>query len=224
MFFSTQASFTASFVIGAVGILTCRNARKTKFMYLAIIPLMFAIQQFAEGVIWLNLGGRAVPEILVEFSKYLYLAFAFVIWPVWLPLSLFLLEELPLRKWLISPFFLLGACLAAYFVSYLPGNTIIAETTHQNIHYTLKTPFAIDEWFLIGIYTIATIIPCLISSTKYVIEFGILITMAWIASEFFFNSNFTSVWCFFCGLVSVFIYIVIRANVCSPVTTQGYRR
>lgn len=213
MCFSAEASFTASAVIGAVGLLTCKSARNTRFMYLAVIPLMFAFQQFAEGIIWLNLVGRAIPEVFVEFSKYLYLAFAFVVWPVWLPLSLFLVEELPLRKWLIFPFLLLGTGLAGYFLSYLPNNTVIAEVNHQNIHYTLKTPFAIDEWFLIGIYTVATIIPCLISSTKFVMQFGILSLLAWVAAEYFFNTNFTSVWCFFCALVSVFIYIVIRANV-----------
>ncbi|MEM1282428.1 MAG: DUF6629 family protein [Chlamydiota bacterium] len=213
MCFSAQASFTASAVIGAVGLLSCNEARKTRFMFLALIPLMFAIQQFAEGVVWLELGGREVPDILFQASKYIYLSFAFIIWPLWLPFSLFITEKISSRKWLIAPFMILGIFLVAYFISYLPNNTITAEVTHQSIHYSLEHPFTTNEWFLIGIYTVATIPPCFISSTKYVMLFGILSSIAWIASEFYYHANFTSVWCFFCAIVSLFIYLIIKANV-----------
>jgi Family of unknown function (DUF6629) len=213
MCYSAEVSFTASAVIGAIGVLTCRAARNTRFMFLAVIPLMFAIQQFSEGIIWLDVGGSAIPPPLLQFSKYLYLSFAFIIWPMWLPLSLMLVEESPWRKRLMLPFFLLGAGLATYFITYLPGNTIIVEVSRQSLHYTMKAPFVMNEWFLIGIYSLATLAPCLISSTKYVIQFGILSIMGWIVAEFFYNSSFISVWCFFCAMVSTFFYMIIRVNV-----------
>jgi hypothetical protein len=57
MCFSATASFTAGAVLLGVGALTLRSAltsRQRHVLPFAAIPLLFAIQQLIEGVIWLT--------------------------------------------------------------------------------------------------------------------------------------------------------------------------
>jgi hypothetical protein len=62
MCFSATASFSAAVVIGSVGIVTLRAAavkHDYRILALAALPLLFALQQVVEGLLWLDL---AAPE------------------------------------------------------------------------------------------------------------------------------------------------------------------
>jgi len=54
MCFSATASFSAGAVLLGLGTLTVKSAHRRRKMVLAAIPLLFAIQQLSEGVIWLT--------------------------------------------------------------------------------------------------------------------------------------------------------------------------
>ena len=54
MCFSATASFSAGAVLLGIGKLTVQSAHRRREMPLAAIPLLFAIQQLSEGVIWLT--------------------------------------------------------------------------------------------------------------------------------------------------------------------------
>ena len=62
MCFSATASFSAAAVLLGIGTLTLRSALASRHAYrrrelpFAAIPLLFAIQQLIEGVIWLTFG------------------------------------------------------------------------------------------------------------------------------------------------------------------------
>ena len=60
MCFSATASFTAGSVLSAVGIATIMKAERKSEVPFAMIPLLFGVQQFIEGVVWLTL--RDVPS------------------------------------------------------------------------------------------------------------------------------------------------------------------
>lgn len=215
MCFSAEASFTAAAVISTIGYMAIKSAKKSRFIFLALIPFMFGVQQFSEGLIWLSVNGSMQQPDIFNVAKYSYLAFAFIIWPIWLPLSIFIIEEVPWRKGAIGILLAAGISLSLYFVSYLPNNSIIVEVIHKSLHYKLVDPFTINEWFLIGIYALIIGTPCFFSSTKYLIHFGVLSLFAWLVAEFYYNNNFTSVWCFFCAVVSLFMYIIVKVNVSS---------
>lgn len=54
---------------------------------LAAVPLMFAAQQVTEGIVWLTIGDQSErPENLAAVA--VFLVFALVVWPLWVPLSL----------------------------------------------------------------------------------------------------------------------------------------
>ena len=67
MCFSATASFTAGAVLLGVGTLTLRSALASRHSHrrrdlpFAAIPLLFAIQQLIEGVVWLTVSAEAPP-------------------------------------------------------------------------------------------------------------------------------------------------------------------
>ena len=56
MCFSASASFGAGIVISTIGVVTLKKVSSPAHYYFALIPLFFAIQQFAEGFLWLALA------------------------------------------------------------------------------------------------------------------------------------------------------------------------
>jgi hypothetical protein len=54
MCFSATASFSAGTVLLGLGALTLKLVRHPRELMFAAIPLLFAIQQWTEGVIWLT--------------------------------------------------------------------------------------------------------------------------------------------------------------------------
>ena len=97
MCFSAGASFAGGAVISAVGVITQRKVKKPEQRLFAVIPLLFGLQQFAEGVLWVTLrsGGG---DLLQSAAMYIFLITALVIWPVMIPLSLWFMEEVKKRK------------------------------------------------------------------------------------------------------------------------------
>ena len=54
MCFSATASFVASGALSALGVATLRATQRKAEIPFATIPLLFGIQQFVEGVLWLS--------------------------------------------------------------------------------------------------------------------------------------------------------------------------
>lgn len=212
MCFSAEASFVATAVIGTIGVVTTKKSWHSQLILLGIIPILFALQQFSEGIIWLIMQSGQTEHLMFELAKYSFLLFAFILWPVWLPLSLFIPEKNKGRKIYIGIMTLLGLLLSGYFISYLPNNAVLVHVRNHSLQYSLKNPFLINEWLIIGIYTFITITPCFVSSLKKTSLYGLLIIIAWLIAEQFYTTNFTSVWCFFCGLISILIYLIIKNN------------
>ena len=61
MCFSAGASFTASAVLAATGVTTLREVRSKRELPLALLPTIFSIQQFIEGLLWLNFRQGRTP-------------------------------------------------------------------------------------------------------------------------------------------------------------------
>ena len=90
MCFSAAASFTAGVVLLGVGVLTLRAARRPRELPLAAIPMLFAIQQLTEGVIWLTFSREA--PLLDTVMTHVYSFFSHVLWPVSVPVAVLLVE------------------------------------------------------------------------------------------------------------------------------------
>src|SRR5687768_16565317 len=97
MCFSAEASFAAGAILLGIGVVSLNKAVSGPQRVLAGIPLLFSIQQFDEGILWLTFSNPAYmhwwqPAILT------FLFYAQVVWPVFVPLSMTLIEKDPFRK------------------------------------------------------------------------------------------------------------------------------
>ena len=79
MCFSATASFSAGTVLLGLGTLALKSADRPRELMFAAIPLLFAIQQLTEGVIWLTFRYDA-PQINRVMTQ-VYAFFSHVLWP-----------------------------------------------------------------------------------------------------------------------------------------------
>ena len=96
MCFSATASFAASGAL-TVSLVSAVRIKRRSLLMLALMPLLFAIQQAAEGLVWLTVASKQHTP-LHHFGVYAFLAVALVVWPIWLPVSLLLAEQQPRRR------------------------------------------------------------------------------------------------------------------------------
>src|SRR5690606_8023290 len=98
---------------------------------LALIPWFFAIQQASEGFVWLK-----IPEGIA--AKNIFLFFAYVFWPIWIPFSLYFAEENPIRKQLLTLCLGIGLAVGCFLMPVIP-QTAAVEYSHS-LQYIQNTP------------------------------------------------------------------------------------
>ena len=101
MCFSLHMSFLAAGLLTSIGILTLKKVSHRSEIPLASIPLIFALQQAAEGMLWLLLPTGNYPAI-ITISKYVFLSIATIVWPLFIPFTLLLLEPQLIRRAIIA--------------------------------------------------------------------------------------------------------------------------
>ena len=207
MCFSAQASFTSGIVISAIGVATVSKVRKPEQRLFAVIPLLFAFQQFAEGVLWTTLrsGGHAS---LQNIATHIFLITALVIWPVMVPLSVWSMEKVKEKRKILAGLMLAGGAVSLFYAVCLMAFNVRPEISSFHLVYVNAFPGP-----LVGIafyfYMASTVAPLFVSSVRRMRLFGILIAASCVVTGIFYAEYLTSVWCFFAALISVSIYWVL---------------
>jgi len=78
-------------ILSTIGVISLKQVKTASQIPFASIPLIFAAQQFTEGVLWLALPS-STNLILQTITTYIFLFFAQVLWPIWVPFSILKLE------------------------------------------------------------------------------------------------------------------------------------
>ncbi|MEK7105664.1 MAG: DUF6629 family protein [Patescibacteria group bacterium] len=203
MCFCAPVSFVASAALGAAGVGSLRKASRRERM-LASIPVLFAIQQFIEGLQWL----APKPSLVSTALGYGFLLFAYLIWPTYIPVAIYRAEHDPKRRRYLRGLIGLGLVTSSYlFVVLLLIPLTISVHTHS-IYYQvdafhLNAPTA---WMGVFVYIFVISASFLASSSRFLRWFGVAALVsafvAWQLNE----STFTSVWCFFAAALSGLIY------------------
>lgn len=208
MCFSATASFTASAVLATIGLATLKNTGKSKAFALALIPMFFAIQQFMEGMQWLYLTSQGYPRGISSLAEFGFLFFAYLLWPIWIPFSLLLIETDQRRKAILKILLLLGfgvSCLTLYFWMANGGE---AKVVNHSIQYGIPV-----QKLAIIPYIIAVTLPWFVTSFPRGWLFGSLVIISCIISLYLFSVVFTSVWCFFAAVLSIVLYFWVKNDV-----------
>ena len=91
MCFSAQASFVTAAITGGIGIVALTRINEPREGPFAAAPLLFALQQAVEGLLWLNLPS-APDGSFTTVLTFLYLLLAEAFWPFYAPFAIWLIE------------------------------------------------------------------------------------------------------------------------------------
>jgi hypothetical protein len=207
MCFSASASFTAGAVLSIIGVATITKAKHPSHLLFASIPLLFGIQQIAEGFLWVTLPINEYEQIQNLFT-YIFLFFAQTLWPIWVPFSILLLTPKISRKFSAKVLVACGFVLGVFLFCFLLNFDVSAKIVEQHIVYYQDYP---PSFRVVGVilYMLATIIPPFFSKIKYMWLLGTTILISYIITAIFYNHYLLSVWCFFSSVISLSIYLII---------------
>ncbi len=208
MCFSAEVSFGASAVISTVGILAIKKSQNKEQLFFAMIPLMFGVQQFFEGWLWVALqnDGYRTTEIIATYG---FLIFAQLIWPVWIPLSAFFIEKKRPRKRIIAFSLSVGVILFIILGIRMIAYDVTAQIDHQHIYYQVGT-FQSTNWWSGILYLLPALFPFLFSSIKQINYLGILMLLLFVVAKVFYIKYMISVWCMFAAVLSIYIYFILK--------------
>lgn len=208
MCFSATASFVSGSILTVAGAISLSSAKKNNQKLFAAIPMIFGIQQFLEGLLWLVLPDPSNKES-IQLLTLLFLFFAQVVWPLWVPLSVWVYEEDAKRKNTLLLFLGIGIIVSGYLAYCLINFDVAAVMKEHHIQYQLsfiQKIVPISGW----LYFITTVIPPFISTCHRMRILGTIIFLSYVVSKVYFNDYLISVWCFFAAILSVLVILVIR--------------
>lgn len=202
MCFSATASFTSSAVIGVIGVATLARSTHRREWLFASIPLLFALHQFAEGMVWLGLTGDGLPGAVKPWG-FAYMLYAQGLLTLLIPLSVWLIEPDHRRRRLVLPFLALGAALTLYMLwALLTFPTAIYVEGHSVVY---GNPASSHLWIAV-LYVLATCGALFFSGYRYIMVLGAVNLVGVLLTIWLKQYAFTSVWCAYAAVVSVLIY------------------
>jgi hypothetical protein len=210
MCFSAGASFASGVVISAIGISSVKEVYKPSQRVFAIIPLLFGIQQLAEGCLWITLS-RTDFVIVKKISIYVFLITAQVLWSWVIPLSVLLMEEEPRRRKILRVMLVIGVALSMYYAFYLFFHKVTSQILDCHILYTTESPESLALLTFI-LYLAVTVASFFVSSIRRMYLLGIIMALSCLMAAVIYKLYLTSVWCFFAAIISIFIYLIIRES------------
>ncbi|MEP7279698.1 MAG: DUF6629 family protein [Bacteroidota bacterium] len=208
MCFSATASFTVGAGLMVPGYVALKRTKSPGMLLYASTPILFCFHQVAEGFLWLSLTN---PDFAAWYKPALY-GYSFIsqpIWPIWAPLTIWLMETDKSRKKIISYFLLLGAAAALYMFYCLVTYNISAVAEHGHIRYYRDFPY-LDIMRPINFVAIG--ITPFLSTLRYTKLVAVAMMTSLILSYVLLHNYFISIWCFFAAILSVLIILVVNAN------------
>ena len=209
MCFSATGSFAiAGFLTGIGAVSMSRNVSRPHRVF-AAVPLLFAAQQAAEGVVWSTIDGghHGVHRLAVN----AFLAFAVVVWPVWLPYSLRRIEASPPRRRWLGALTALGVLVALYSAMLMVTLQPVAHVAGHSIVYTYRPGSGLipDELVCLLLYVMPTVVPFFVSTARLARTIGLALATSLVVTVIVQRDALTSVWCFFAAILSGLVLLAV---------------
>ncbi|MEO8375407.1 MAG: DUF6629 family protein [Sphingomonas bacterium] len=202
MCFSATASFAAAGVLGTIGVATLRHVREPRSLLFASVPMLFAVHQFAEGMVWLGLNGQ-IGKIGLDHFAFLFTLYAQGILPFLMPLAVALMEPPGWRRAVILGLTGIGAFVCLWDATgliFYPSRVFI---DHHSVAYRNPLTASLPVSLL---FIVATCGALILSSHRVVRTYGVLNVIGLSVVELVKAYAFASVWCFYAAALSVMIY------------------
>lgn len=200
MCFSATSSFVVASGLAVAGIAALKKVSHAKQIPLALAPLGCAIQQAAEGVVWLTLSQP--DSVLHSLGMYIFLFFAYVVWPVWVPFALRQYEQDSLKRTLLALTQIVGVLFGTATAFVLLTSALSVRVVNGHLAYNIPHTY-FGGAGSIALYLVPVILPFYIASNRILRIMGLLLTLALGITYFFAQAALPSVWCFFAAVISV---------------------
>ena len=207
MCFSPEVSFIASAGISVIGVMTLRQTTHWRQWMFASLPLVFASQQFVEGLLWLVLLNGEMP-LRQHWLTQIYSGYAGVVWPAIVPLSIMLIESNTVRKSFMALILIIGLATVVSTINILITGGFSAQIMNSSILYDYSNP--IETYTTKWSYLIAIGCAFFLSSQPVIRCIGAVNVITFGISYYLYNITYISVWCFFAAVTSGLIYFYFR--------------
>jgi len=228
MCFCEPVSFAAGGVLIVGGAYAGWMALKINRRYFPVsqMPTMAGLQQFTEGHVWMGVN-NADPS-MVWWAAMGFNFFSWLIWPLWIPCSIYFLE--PSTSWRKLP--LLGFAVAGLafglilFVPHLfhPG-WVDVRINQNSLAYedTMFLDYLIPRWLTYLIYLFLIIAPTMISTYLHIRLFGLTLIAVVALVYLFFIYAYISLFCFLGGVATIHLIYIIVWNKCCRECPELFR-
>jgi hypothetical protein len=200
--FSVQADLVAGAALLPIGILALREVRCAREIPFASLPLLFAIHQLVEALVWAAANGD-VSRHTGHAAAVAYVIFAVPVLPTLMPVAVLLLEPRKAR-WRVAPFVALGIVVSGYLaVAVLTHPVTVTVHPHALGYGTGVSNGAI--WTVL--YITAVIGPSVLSGYPTIVAFGVFNLVGLIVVAIVYVEAFASFWCILAGMASVLVLL-----------------
>ena len=199
MCFSATADLVGGVVLAAIGFDTARHVRERRdHLALAVLPLLLAGHQVTEAFVWWGLQGQVSPGV-GRVAMWIYLLFAFVLLPVYVPVAVFALEPPGRRRALIAAFIGLGALVSVTLLGSMVEGHVTAVLGDHHLGYSIGLHAGV---LVVAAYVVATCGAVMFSGYRRLALFGVvnLIVVAVLARWTI--DGLASLWCAWAALSS----------------------
>ena len=218
MCFSATASFTAGTALIAVGVMTLHKSRGLPELPLALVPLLFGLQQLTEGVLWPSF--RHDLPLVTTWATYTYSFFSHMLWPIFAPLAILLVETKRRRRTALEVFQVLGLAVGLYLLYFILRFPVSARVHNRSVVYDSPHFFLLS---VMVVYLLATCVSGLFSGHRCINVFGVLAFVLAVAAYQVSALTLVSVWCFFAAVLSLVMYVHFSGpmQACRPALDQS---
>ena len=207
MCFSAAADVVGGVVIGAIGVDVLRHVDgRRRYALLAVLPLLLALHQLDEAFVWWGLQGH-VPSTLGHIATWIYLAFAFVVLPVLVPVAILVLEPAGRRRLLMVPFVVLGAVVAGVLLAAMVRGPVTATLGPHYVGYSTDLHAG---RLVVMLYVTATCGALILSGVRDIARFGVINLIAVVLLARLTIDGFASLWCAWAAISSAAFAIHLR--------------
>jgi hypothetical protein len=201
--FSVEADLVAGAVVLPMAAVSLHEVRHVREVLFASVPLLFALHQLVEAVVWAGYDDHAVSDPWRHVAALVYLGYAMVVLPTLFPLAVLLLEPRGARL-RVAPFVVMGLVLSTVFAVEVFSAPVSVVVHSHALEYV--TGLAHGD-ILSVVYVVAVIGPAVLSGYRSVVAFGLMNLVGLVVVAVVYQEAFASLWCVYAALTSAFIMV-----------------
>ena len=205
MCLSAEADLAAGVVVGVIAVDGVRHVRRPAQLPLAAVPIVLAVHQLVESLVWLGLESKLDASVW-EPALYAYLVVAFGLLPVLVPAGVAALEPPEARR-RMHAFTAIGCMVSLWLMYAVIRGPVVATVQERHIDYV------VDLWqggVVVALYVVAVCGPLLLSRYRHVRWFGAANLVAAVLLAWTSERSFISLWCLWAAITSAAIVVHLR--------------